>query len=98
MSESRRERWSKLVAEQQASGQAALPFCRERGIAVHSFYRWRRQLGDDEPVRFALLETRKPIAEIAAPLELLFTNGERLRIGNQVDAAVLRLVLGAVRQ
>ena len=98
MSETKRERWSKLIAEQQASGQAALPFCRARGIAAHSFYRWRRRLGDDEPVRFALLETRKPIAEVPAALELVFTNGERLRIGNHVDAAALRLVLGEIRQ
>ncbi|HWE52991.1 MAG TPA: hypothetical protein VG273_24580, partial [Bryobacteraceae bacterium] len=65
---------------------------------VHSFYRWRRRLGDDEPVRFALLETRRPIAEVPAALELVFTSGERLRIGNHVDAAALRLVLGEVRQ
>ena len=32
-----------------------------------------------------------------APLELLLTGGERLRIANGVDAATLRLVLDAVR-
>lgn len=98
MAEKRRERWSMPIAERQASGQLALPFCRERGIGVHSFYRWRRRLSDGKPVRFALLETRRPMSEMPSALELAFTNGERLRIGNRVDAEVLRLVLGEVRQ
>jgi hypothetical protein len=49
-------------------------------------------------VRFALLETAPAAA--ASPdsaLELMLKNGERLRIGNQVEAATLRMVLEAVR-
>jgi hypothetical protein len=49
-------------------------------------------------VRFALLETMP--AATARPdsaLELVLKNGERLRIGNQVEAATLRMVLEAVR-
>lgn len=98
MPETRREYWSRQIAEQEASGQAVRPFCRERNIGEHSFYQWRKRLGQSEAVRFALLETKTPGGEMAAAIELVMPTGERLRIGNQVNAATLRLVLEAVRR
>jgi hypothetical protein len=91
----KREYWSKLIAEQEASGQTMRAFCKERGVAEHSFCSWRKRLGwgRREPVRFAEL---KMVAG-AAPLELLLASGERLRIANGVDAATLRVVLEALR-
>jgi transposase-like protein len=98
MVEERRKYWRKLIAEQEASGQKARPFCRERGIGEYSFYKWRRRLRQSETVRFALLET-VPAANPSpgSALELVLKNGERLRIGNGVEAATLRIVLEAVR-
>ena len=98
MREQRRKYWSQLIAEQEASGQKARPFCRERGIGEYSFYKWRRRLRQSDTVQFALLQTAP--AAITIPdsvLEFVLRNGERLRIANGVDAATLRLVLGAVR-
>ena len=97
MPETRREYWGKLIAEQEASGQRVRPFCRERGMTEPSFYYWRKRLRKNGMVRFALLETKTAIADIGPALELVLTTGERLRIGNQVNAATLRLVLDAVR-
>lgn len=98
MSETKREYWRKLIVEQQASGQTARPFCRERGIGEGSFYQWRKRLRqENQAVRFALLQTKAASAEAPAALELVLTSGERLRIGNQVSASALRLVLEAVR-
>ena len=54
MSGTKREYWSKLISEQEASGQKARPFCRERGIGEYAFYKWRRRLQQSEPVQFAL--------------------------------------------
>jgi hypothetical protein len=49
-------------------------------------------------VRFALLDTKPAdTGRTASALELVLRNGERLRIGNEVDAATLRMVLEAVR-
>ena len=98
MSETKREYWRKLIAEQEASGQKARPFCRERGIGEYSFYNWRRRLRESDTVRFALIETAP--AATSSPvsaLELVLRNGERLRIGNEVDRATLRMVLEALR-
>lgn len=99
MSETKREYWGRLIAEQEASGQKVGAFCRERHIGAHSFYLWRKRLGQHEPVGFALLETKTTIGtEISSALELVLASGERLRIGNQVNAAALRLVLDVVRR
>lgn len=98
MSETKREYWNKLIGEQEASGQKARPFCRERGIGEHSFYQWRKRLREDQTVRFAVIETKAPSAEMPAALELMLSGGERLRIGAGVDAATLQLVLDAVRR
>ena len=87
-----------MIAEQEGSGQAVRPFCRERGIGEHSFYQWRKRLQESSPVRFALLEPKAAMTDKASALELVLSTGERLRIGNGVDAATLRLVLDAVRQ
>jgi hypothetical protein len=98
VSETRRKYWSKLIAEQEASGLKVRPFCRERGLGEHSFYQWRKRLRGNSAVQFALLETRPAnAADTASALELVLTSGERLRIGNQVNSETLRLVLEAVR-
>jgi transposase-like protein len=89
----KREYWSKLIAEQEASGQTIRAFCKERGVAAQALYSWRKRLRKIEPVEFALLKT----VDSPAPLELLLASGERLRIANSVDAATLRLVLDVLR-
>ena len=93
MAEQKREYWRKLIAEQEASGETIRGFCRRRGISDHSFYFWRRRLQQGAPVQFALVKT----VGNEAPLELFLAGGERLRIGNGVDAATLRLVLDTLR-
>lgn len=97
MTETKREYWSKLIAEQETSGQKVRPFCQERGIGDHSFYIWRKRLREQQTVRFAVLEAKRE-SEVPAGLELVLNGGERLRIGAGVDAATLRLVLDVVRR
>ena len=94
MTDEKREYWSKLIAEQEASGQTIRAFCQERGLGDHCFYYWRKRLHKSEPVQFALVKT----VASAAPLELILANGEQLRIRNGVDAATFRLVLDIVRR
>jgi hypothetical protein len=67
-------------------------FCKERRFSEYSFYTWRKRLRAKEPVRFALLERGVTRGASAAEvgLELVLTNGERLRISKQVDMATLR--------
>jgi transposase-like protein len=98
VAESKQEYWAKKVAEQEAKGQTVRQFCREQGTSEYSFYAWRRRLKETKPVRFALIEpkTERPVSHSCA-LELELASGERLRIGNGIDAATLRVVLEALR-
>lgn len=98
MSKTKREYWSNLIAEQEASGLTVRPFCRERGVGEHSFYQWRKRLRESQTVSFAILEPKTNSTSIAeSPLELVFGRGERLRISKGADPVTLRLVLEALR-
>lgn len=39
--------WAETVAAWEESGQAVAPFCRTRGLAPNTFYKWRRRLAGD---------------------------------------------------
>jgi len=90
--------WSALISEQAASGQEVRAFCQEHGVDQSSFYRWRKRLRNNQPVRFAVLEPKEEIASRGPGLEVILTGGDRLRIGNGVDPATLRLVLETLRR
>jgi hypothetical protein len=94
------DEWAERIAEQGRSGLSVKQFCKERRFSEYSFYTWRKRLRAKEPVRFALLERGVTRGASAAEvgLELVLTNGERLRISKQVDMATLRMVLDAVRR
>jgi transposase-like protein len=96
--EERSAYWRERITEQERSGMSVQQFCKEKGITEQSFYVWRKRLRKQEPARFALVETGP--ARQHAPktgLELVLVTGERLRIGADVDPALLRRVLEALR-
>ena len=96
--EERAAYWRERIAEQELSGVPVQQFCKEKGIAEQSFYVWRKRLRKQAPARFALVETG-PVRQHApkTELELVLVTGERLRIGAEVDPALLRRVLEALR-
>ena len=94
------DEWSERIAAQRLSGISVKQFCKEQGVTECSFYAWRKRLQEKGgPVRFALVERRARRQEHTAEavLELVFANGERLRIGPEVDITTLRTVLGVLR-
>jgi hypothetical protein len=90
----RREHWRQLIAEQEKSGKSVRNFCRERDLGEYSFYTWRSRLRKETPVTFALVDTGR--SGEAAPIELILTSGDRLRIAG--EAATLRMVLAVIRE
>jgi hypothetical protein len=89
------DQWRERIGEQERSGLCARQFCKERGLAEHAFYGWRRRLRKQEPVRFALVD--RTASQAGTSLELVLGGGERLRIPAGVDQATLRTVLEALR-
>jgi transposase-like protein len=95
---SKADEWVERIATQQRSGVSVKQFCKKHGLTECSFYAWRKRLRKEEPVRFALVDRgarQDQPTEIA--LELVLVTGERLRIGDGVDATTLRMVLEALR-
>ena len=96
---SRGDYWRAQIEAQEQSGKSVARFCKEQGLTEQAFYFWRKRLQNQQPVRFALLETevvrQQPATEVG--LELVLATGERLRIGAGVETATLRRVLEALR-
>ena len=92
-----RDQWRERIAEHARSGLSIKQFCKDRGIAEHAFYAWRRRLRETEPVRFALVDRTAGSHAPEWKLELTLVSGERLRIGAGVDDATLCAVLEALR-
>ena len=96
--EERRTYWRERIGEQERSGMSVPQFCKEKGVSEQSFYVWRKRLRKQEPARFALVETQPARQHTAkTELELVLVTGERLCIGTDVDPALLRTVLDALR-
>src|SRR4051794_7527435 len=93
------DQWADRIAAQQRAGISVKEFCKEQGLTEYSFYAWRKRLQETGPVRFALVDRnpRRQERALEAPLELVLTTGERLRIDTGVDAATLRTVLDLLR-
>ena len=98
-SASRGDYWRAQIEAQEGSGRSVARFCKDQGLTEQAFYFWRKRLRNQQPVRFALLETevvgQQPATEV--DLELVLATGERLRIGAGVETATLRRVLEALR-
>jgi hypothetical protein len=96
---SRIDYWRQQVAQQERSGLGVKHFCETHGTTEQSFYVWRKRLRKEPFLRFALVETTPGEQELAgdASLELIFSTGERLRIGRAADLALLRRVVEVLR-
>ena len=94
---SRSEFWRELIQRQARSGQQVRALCAEQGVTERSFYSWKKRLGKDALVSFALV-TDGSGGKQGTPLELELGSGQRLRIPCGVDAVTLRTVLAVLRE
>jgi hypothetical protein len=95
---SKAEVWRELILRQRKSGLTVEVFCQQQGVSGWSFYQWRKRLALNEPMRFALVETREASQPGRAVVELWLSSGDRLQIAPGVDAATLRTVLAVLRE
>lgn len=85
--------------QQEQSGLTVHAFCEQRGVTEASFYGWRKQLRGGVPVGFALVEAKgSSLKSSKAPVEVVLATGERVQISPGADAAMLRMVLGVLRE
>ncbi len=91
--------WRGQVVQQERSGLPVKQFCEAHGIKDQTFYVWRKRLRKEPGLRFALVERTPGEPGVAgdAGLELIFSRGERLRIGRTADLALLGKVVEVLR-
>jgi len=95
----RRKFWTELIARHKQSGKTVEAFCQENAVGSAAFYTWRKRLAEKgQPLGFALVETPALRQQCGEPVELILSSGDRLHIGPGADAAMLRLVLGILRE
>jgi transposase-like protein len=92
-----RDQWRERIAEHARSSLSIKQFCKDRSIAEHAFYSWRKRLRETGPVRFALVDRSGASRVTEWNLELVLASGDCLRIGPGVDAATLRTVVETLR-
>src|SRR5262245_15059204 len=96
----RKERhWRRWIGEWQTSGLSGRAFCQRRGLAIASFYAWRRVLQR----RAAEKATFVPVQVVAdagpiqtSALEVVLTDGRTVRVAPGFDAATLRQLLAVL--
>jgi hypothetical protein len=93
----RSEYWRDLIKEQERSGMTVQAFCAEGGLTEASFYHWRKQLRNNAPVSFALVEHNRG-NKARMPVEVTLASGDRVQVAPGTDAATLRMVLAVLRE
>jgi len=95
--------WQKVIQQATRSGQSIRAFCRQRRLKEHQFYLWQRRLKDHRPrqdksatgqATFALVSDQP--GQLSSGVELLLSDGSRLRIGPGVEEKTLRTVLAVL--
>lgn len=88
------EGWCELIGEQSAGEQTISAFCRERGLAQHSFYCHRRRMREEmSSGGFQQIS----LSQGSGVRLMLDREGWRVEVRRGFDAACLREVVEALR-
>ena len=92
-------KWRGLLSEQLKSGQSAVVFCRERGLAIWAFYAWKKRVREAEAAKFleAAVKPVKPGCQSSAgddkTIEIRLRSGLSLFVGPGFEANHLHALL-----
>jgi transposase-like protein len=91
------QQWQALMDQQRSSGMTIARFCDHHGLAVSTFFVWRRKLSEPDAPTFVELTHEAASASVDAPIELVLTGDVLVRVHAGFDAALLRQVVEALR-
>src|SRR5262245_47991869 len=96
----RKERqWRRWIGEWRASGLSVRAFCDRRGLALPTFYAWRRTLerrAAEVPAFVPVQVVAEAVPALATALEVVLTDGRMVRVAPGFDAATLRQLLAVL--
>ena len=97
--------WRAMLRRWHSSGLSVRGFCEEHGLAVPSFYAWRRTLAQrDSAVGFVPVqvipepEPRTTAARLPSSLELVLGAGRVLRVAPGFDGPTLKRLLALLEE
>ena len=97
--EQKEQQWRRWISDWRASGLSVRAFCERRGLAIPSFYAWRRTLEQRATAKAAFVPVQI-LADVApakaSALELVLAGGRIVRVAPGFDAATLRRLLAAL--
>jgi hypothetical protein len=99
--ERKEQQWQRWIGEWRASGLSVRAFCDRHGLALPSFYTWRRTLERRAAEKAAFVPVQ--VVADAAPtpasaLEVVLVDGRTVRVSPGFDAATLRRLLAVLQE
>jgi hypothetical protein len=97
--ERKEQQWRRWIGEWRASGLSVRGFCDRRGLAIPTFYAWRRTLERRAAERPAFVPVQ--VVADAAPaqggaLEVVLRDGRAVRVAPGFDEGTLRRLLAVL--
>ena len=89
------ERWRALVEQQRAGAVSVSAFCRRHGLAVSTYFAWRRRL--DDAARSTFVEVTAAVDLRPSLIEVVVAGGARVQVRAGFDTALLRQVVEALQ-
>jgi transposase len=97
--ERKEQHWRRWIGEWRASGLSVRVFCERRGLAIPSFYAWRRTLERRAAEKAAFVPVQvvaDAVPDRASALEVVLSDGRTVRVAPGFDAATLRQLLAVL--
>ena len=93
--------WRKTLSDRLQSGLSIRAFCEREGLSEPAYHYWRRELKKRDAENTAatsFLPIELPHQPLPTPIEIVFSHGTTVRVGNGCDRTTLETVLAALEQ
>ncbi len=91
--------WRTTISNRMQSGLSIRAFCEREGLSEPTYHYWRRELKKRDAEKtaatsFLPVEVQLP----STPIEIVFSHGTTVRVGNGCDQTTLETVLAVLEQ
>lgn len=93
----KREQWAKRMRAWERSGLTRAAFCRSRGLKLHTFDYWRRELREASSALVPVVVESQQAAAPSTVIEVLLPDGVRVRAPSGCEAARVASLVSALR-
>lgn len=86
-----REEKQLMLDDWKASGQSIATYCKDLGIAYHSFFYWQKKLSSSaNPTKKKFIKLRPPSSSSVLSTEIIYPNGKRIFFHSPVEVSILK--------